>query len=219
MIRSHHETIFFEFSISMKQRLKTLRFNVNRMLHEINDNFLDENFVEQFKRRRFVSTIEFIEMKNNEIIHFLNIVIIDQLKWWINQKIIDFLIKFDRLRIDRNNYLNILIQYQNLYNIVNVDRDELINTNAKFDEIRCKISFFRKLIYLHQLTRIRIACLWYSNESLFHQKQNSWFIMYLTIFYRDFQRLSHIANTWSIFNFQNSRICYEHAWQIDLANR
>ena len=80
MTRSHHEITLFEFFISMKQRLRTLRFNVNRMLHEINDNFFDENFVEQFKRRRFVSTIEFIEMKNNEIIHFLNIVIIDQLK-------------------------------------------------------------------------------------------------------------------------------------------
>ena len=70
----------------------------------------------------------------------------------------------------------------------------------------CKIFSFRKLIYLHQLTRIKIACFWYSNESLFYQKQNSWSIMYLTIFYRDFQRLSHIANTWFISSFQNFRI-------------
>ena len=80
MTRSHHETIFFEFFISMKQRFKTLRVNVNRMLHKINDNFFDENFVDQFKRRRSVSTIEFIKVKNDEITHFLNIVIIDQLK-------------------------------------------------------------------------------------------------------------------------------------------
>ena len=80
MIRSHHETTFFDFFISMKQRFKTLRFNVNRMLHQINDNLFDANFVEQFKRRQSVSTTKFIKMKKDEIIHFLNIVNIDQLK-------------------------------------------------------------------------------------------------------------------------------------------
>ena len=48
--------------------------------------------------------------------------------------------KFDRLRIDRDNYLNVLIQYQNLYNIVSVDRDELININVELDEIRKKMN-------------------------------------------------------------------------------
>ena len=66
--------------------------------------------------------------------------------------------------------------------------------------------FFKKLIYLHQLTRIKTLFHWYSNESLFHQKQNSWFTMYLTIFYRNSQRLSYIVNTWFIFNFHNFRI-------------
>ena len=81
MIRNHHKTIFFDFFISIKQRFKMLRFNVNRMLHQINDNLFDANFVEQFKRCQFVSTTKFINMKKkNEIIHFLNIVNIDQLK-------------------------------------------------------------------------------------------------------------------------------------------
>ena len=143
MIRSHHETTFFDFSISMKQRLRTLRFNVNRMLHQINDNFFDASFVEQFKRCQSVSTTEFIKMKKNEITHSLNIVNIDQLKWWINQKIIIFLKKFDRLRVDRDNYLNALTQYQNLYNIVNVDRNELINTNIELDEIRKEMNILK----------------------------------------------------------------------------
>ena len=143
MIRSHHETTSFEFSISMKQRLRTLRINVNRMLHEINDNSFDEIFADQFKRRRSVSTTDFIEMKNEKVTHFLNIVIIDQLKWWVNHKVVDFLKKFDRLRIDRDNYLDALTQYQNLYNIVSVDRDELINTNAELDEIRRELNVLK----------------------------------------------------------------------------
>ena len=80
MIRSHHETTSFEFFSSMQQRLKTLRFNVNRMLHQVNDNIFETNFIEQFKHRQSVSTANFIEMKANEISHFLNIVNIDQLK-------------------------------------------------------------------------------------------------------------------------------------------
>ena len=64
---------------------------------------------------------------------------------------------------------------------------------------------------MHQLTKIRIASQYacYSNESLLHQEQNSWSTMYLTIFYRDFQRLSHIANTWSIRDSHSfrTRIC------------
>ena len=51
--------------------------------------------------------------------------------------------KFDRLRIDRDNYSNVIIQYQNLYIIVNVDRDELINTNVEFDKIRKKINMLK----------------------------------------------------------------------------
>ena len=127
----------------MKQRFKTLRFNVNRMLHQINDNLFDVSFVEQFKRRQFVSTTEFIEMKKDEIIHSLNIVNIDQLKWWVNQKVTIFLKKFDRLRVDRDNYLDVLTQYQNLYNIVNVDRNELINTNIELDEIRKEMNILK----------------------------------------------------------------------------
>ena len=127
----------------MKQRLKTLRFNVNRMLHQINDNLFDASFVEQFKRRQSVSTTKFIEVKEDEITHFLNIVNIDQLKWWVNQKVIIFLKKFDRLRVDRDNYLNALTQYQNLYNIVNVDRNELINTNIELDEIRKEMNILK----------------------------------------------------------------------------
>ena len=143
MTRSHHETISFDFSTWIKQRLKTLRFNVNRILHQINDNLFDASFAEQFKRRQSVSTTKFIKMKKDEIIHFLNIVNIDQLKWWVNQKIIIFLKKFDRLRADRDNYLNALTQYQNLYNIVSVDRDELINTNIEFDKIRKKMNILK----------------------------------------------------------------------------
>ena len=143
MIRNHHETTSFDFSTSIKQRLKTLRFNVNRMLHQINDNLFDASFVEQFKRRQSVSTTEFIEMKEDEIIHLLNIVNIDQLKWWINQKVTIFLKKFDRLRVDRDNYLDVLTQYQNLYNIVNVDRNELINTNIELDEIRKEMNILK----------------------------------------------------------------------------
>ena len=143
MIRNHHETTSFDFFTSMKQRFRTLRFNVNRMLHQINDNFFDASFAEQFKRRQSVSTTEFIEMKEDEITHSLNIVNIDQLKWWINQKIIIFLKEFDRLRVDRDNYLNALIQYQNLYNIVNVDRNKLINTNIEFDEIRKEMNILK----------------------------------------------------------------------------
>ena len=74
----------------------------------------------------------------------MNVVNIDQLKWWINQKIVNFLKKFDRLRVDHDNYLNVLTQYQNLYNIVNVDRNELINTNIEFDEIRKKMNILKK---------------------------------------------------------------------------
>ena len=82
-------------------------------------------------------------MKADEVSHSLNIVNIDQLKWWINNQIIIFLKKFDRLRVDRDNYLNALTQYQNLYNIVNVDRDELINTNIEFDEIRKEMNIWK----------------------------------------------------------------------------
>ena len=134
---------FFRIFSSMQQRFKTLRFNVNRMLHQVNDNIFETNFIEQFKRRQSVSTTKFIEMKTNEISHFLNIVNIDQLKWWINNQITIFLKKFDRLRVDRDNYLNVLIQYQNLYNIVNVDRNELINTNIEFDEIRKEMNIWK----------------------------------------------------------------------------
>ena len=80
MIRSHHETIFFEFFFSMQQRFKTLRFNVNRMLHQVSDNTFETSFTEQFKRRQSVSTTKFIEMKTDEVSHSLNIVNIDQLK-------------------------------------------------------------------------------------------------------------------------------------------
>ena len=73
---------------------------------------------------------------------------------------------------------------------------------------QCKTSSFKKLIYLHQLIRIRVAshnaC--YSNESLLHQEQNSWSTMYLTTLYRDSQRLSHIANTESIRDSHSFRI-------------
>ena len=61
----------------MQQRFKTLRFNVNRMLHQVSDNTLETSFIEQFKRRQFVSTAKFIEMKADEISHSLNIVNID----------------------------------------------------------------------------------------------------------------------------------------------
>ena len=127
----------------MQQRLRTLRFNVNRMLHQISNNTFETSFTEQFKRRQFVSTTEFIEVKADEVSHSLNIVNIDQLKWWINNQIIIFLKKFDRLRVDRDNYLNVLTQYQNLYNIVNVDRNELINTNIEFDEIRKEMNIWK----------------------------------------------------------------------------
>ena len=75
----------------------------------------------------------------------------------------------------------------------------------------CKTSSLRRLIYLHQLTKVRVAshnaC--YSNESLLHQEQNSWSTMYSTILYRNLQRLSHIVNTWFIRDSHNlrTRIC------------
>ena len=72
----------------------------------------------------------------------------------------------------------------------------------------CKTSSLKRLIYMHQLIRVKIAfhiaC--YSNESLLHQEQNSWSTMYSTTLYRNFQRLSHIANTWSIRDSHNFRI-------------
>ena len=81
-----------------------------------------------------------------------------------------------------------------------------LNVNANAEMTKCKTPSLRRLVYLHQLTRVRAACLWYSDESLPHPEQDSWPTMYLTIFYRGFQRLSHIANTWFISGSQNPQI-------------
>ena len=73
-----------------------------------------------------------------------------------------------------------------------------------WQRFECKISSFKRLIYMHQLI-IAFQYICYSNESLLHQEQNSWFTMYLTTFYRNFQRLSHIVNTWFIRDSHSSR--------------
>ncbi|KAG7006824.1 hypothetical protein G7Y79_00012g031600 [Physcia stellaris] len=136
MARSHHETTPPGPPTPVEQRLRTLRANVDRMLHEINDNSPDESFADQSKRRRSVPTAESIGVEDDEATHPLNIVTTGQLKWWANHRAADFLKEFDRLRTDRDNYLDALAQYQNLYNIASADRDELVNTNAELDEVR-----------------------------------------------------------------------------------
>ena len=143
MARSHHETTPFEPSPSVQQRLRTLRSNVDRMLHQVSDNTFEASFTEQSKRRQSVSTAEFIGVEADEASHSLNIVNIDQLKWWANNQATIFLKEFDRLRADRDNYLDVLTQYQNLYNIASVDRDELVNTNIELDEVRKEVDIWK----------------------------------------------------------------------------
>ena len=78
MIRNYHDTIQINFS-RQELNIDEMQKSVKQMLTKINE--IDEKLITRYKFRQFFFTFDVVSNQNDDIIHFLNIEIVRQLKY------------------------------------------------------------------------------------------------------------------------------------------
>ena len=162
MIRSHHDTTQRK-SFLKKKNIDEVQENVDQMLAKVNN--VDEKSTTRYKFRQFFFTSDVVSNENDDVTHFLNIEIVRQLKWWVNNHLNDFLNEFNELRIDRNKYLIVLANFQQFVKMYKNQKQNLFDIDNTLEKIhdkfkkiekekkRIKIQFIDKRIEYDDLTK------------------------------------------------------------------
>ena len=128
MIRNHHSF----FSSFRRKSFDVLRVEVERHLREIVDDTNENDVIDSVKRRQSTFLNMNVSNEKDVVAHFLNIVNVNQLQWWVRNHADEFLHAFEALHVDRNVYLNALDQYQKWV-------DEFANQKTQFEKTQVTI--------------------------------------------------------------------------------
>ena len=141
MIRSNFE--LDSFQSSSRRILDQFDKLVNDILDELNEQMKDkkkEIYVIKIKRRQSVSTFDNdVKVNDNDATFSLNVIIINQLQWWVQNHSHIFLFDFNTLRIDRNRFLKALNDYHDFAKKFKTQRSRLINIETIYDEMKNKL--------------------------------------------------------------------------------
>ena len=141
MTRNHHDTTQRK-SLLKRKNIDEVQEDVDQMLTKINN--VDEKFTICYKFRQFFLTSNVVSNENDDATHSLNIEIVRQLKWWINNHFNDFLNEFNELRIDRDKYLIALANFQQFVKMYKNQKQNLFDIDNTLEKIRDKLKKIEK---------------------------------------------------------------------------
>ena len=143
MTRFNFEHSFDTIQKVQFQRISNFLIELQTISNSTNDSKV---YINNVKRRQFVFTFDEVEMNDDEILYFLDVINVNQLKWYVENHFKIFLKNFDILRHDRNRLLKVFEKYHEFANDFAKQQKKLNYVNANYDALNTKFKKFKKKV-------------------------------------------------------------------------